>query len=184
MPAPIHRTFSVVAEYVKAMGEIQTEFLKDEFNKISRHEELADETSGVLKQQACVMAIFGALGAACTCLSAFNNPSTPNPATTAPSDPRVNANEGLGDMISNAVKAVGEKITDKAFTDGGAKLCDTISRAADPYYRAQTTLLNSQQELTKMIIQEDQGNKTQCDSNVRTAHDKVSSIQQVKSRNG
>jgi hypothetical protein len=175
MPAPISRVFAVISDYTRTVADVNKDLLKLGRSDLNRYGELTNESTSVMRHQAAVVAAAAALGAACTCLGAFGAKDSPAPPAA---DPRQNANEGIADVL----KGAWDTVTSKAVTETGAKIGDGLSKAAPSWYGAQTTELEAKRELTKMLLQENQGEKTENNRSGQKLQEQLSSILQVKSK--
>lgn len=181
MPTPTHEIFSIISAYTRNIEALRCGFLGDARRDIDRLEELTNASSQVLRNQATATLIAGFISAACICAASAAAAAAPSP---APANPRLGANAGIGDMLSNGASWVGDRLKDKSTFEAGTRLSEAGSKAFESYSNSLTNDLRARQELMKYCVQEKQGGKAECDRNVRSAQDQALSIIQAKSKEG
>lgn len=186
MPAQIDKIFSAISDYSRMMGELHI----DHLILVRRGIELFEETSGNISSQMqwqCWGVVSLSALSATLAVAGSLIPKGPDSAALPLNNPRLGANDGIGDGISNALKFIDEKLKDSEFLRSSCKTASKffgdLSEPAQIWSKSQTTQLESKKELIQTYFREGQGEKSGLNQEMKKAQESALSILQSKSRN-
>jgi hypothetical protein len=176
--------FATISDFSKTMGILHNDFLGLVRRDIGRFIELTDDLYGQMQWQAWSVVGISAVGASLAVVGSLI-PKGADPAA-ALNNPRLGANDGIGDTVSNTLKWIGEQLKNNDFLKttckSAAKFFNGIAPAADTWFRSQTTKLEANRELMRVCFQEGQQEKNSFSQETRKAQDTALNILQSKSK--
>ncbi len=181
----IEEIFSAISSYSKSMGRLQNDLLDIFARDIQRFEEMTGNLYNQMQWQAwsvvALTSLSGSLSIAGACI--------PKAADAVPSaNPRLNANDGITDAISDFVKVIGDKLSDNEFLKS---TCQTVSQTLNGFQQAngiwaqsKSTDMESKRELIRLCYGDARDGKGNFSREMTKAQDLALSIVQSKSKGG
>lgn len=188
MPVPaMDRIFEAITDYSKTMGGLHGDFMSIVKRDIERFMEMTNDLQSQMQWQAGAVFAVSTLGASLAVVGALI-PKGADAASTALSDSRLSANDGIGDSISNALKSIGEKLKDSEFLRStcktSAKFFNGIGQPVNLLFQSKITQLEAKTKLIEVCFREGQQEKSVFDQEIRRTQDAAQSIMQAKAKSG
>lgn len=188
MPVAMDRIFEAITDYSKTMGSLHGDFMSIVKRDIERFMEMTNDLQSQMQWQAGTVFALTSISASLAVVGSLMPKGAGAAASTTLNDPRLGANDGIGDAISNALKFIGDKLKDSEFLRTSCKTTgkffDGLSKPVELLFQSRSTQLDAKRELMKMSFQEGQQEKSAFDQEIRRAQDSALSILQSKAKSG
>jgi hypothetical protein len=175
----IDRIISEICDYTKATGSLQANYFDLIRADIDRFIATTNDLSKQMYWQGWTVFSVSALGAGLSVAGAL----IPKGGAALETNPRLNANAGIGDAISDLFKKMGEgdflRTTCKT---GGKFLTNGVSSAVGSWFNSETTKLEAKRELLRVAFQEGQQERSLFHQETNKAQERALAILQAKSR--
>jgi len=179
--------FSAIGDFSRAMSDLHGSFLGLVRKDIERYREMTGNLQGQYNWQAWTVIGLSGIGASLAVVGTMI-PKGGDAASTALNDPRLGANAGITDAVSNAMKAIEGYLKDDKFLRQTCKSASQffhgITPAAGVWYQGKTTALEADRQLIQMCFQDENQNKSAFAQDGKRAQDAALNILQSKSKGG
>ncbi len=184
----LDRIFSAMTDYAKAMGGLHNDFLGIVRRDIERFMEMTGSIHNQMQWQAWSVVGLSAVGASLAVVGSLIPKGGANPTSTALSNPRLGANDGINDAFSNTMKWLGDQLRNndllRSTSKSAGKFFNGVAPAANVWYQGQTTSLQAKQELMRVCFQDANQDKRGFSQEVNQVQQTALSILQAKSKGG
>jgi predicted secreted protein len=184
MPA-IDTIFATIADFSKTMGTLHGDFLGLVRRDIDRFLEITEKTCNQMQWQGWFFIGLSGLSASLAVTGALI-PKGAGAGSNTLSDQRLNANDSIGDTVSNALKKIGEKLGDNKFLRStcktAAQFFGGITTPVNTLFDSQKTQFEAKRELMRVCFQEGQNEKNIFSQETRKAQESALNILQSKSK--
>lgn len=186
MAGALDKIFAEVAGFTKEMGKLHNDFLSLVERDIARYLEQSQDLSQQMNWQGWTVlglaVSSGVLGIAGAALPKAGPDA-------APANFRLAANDGITDPVTDAIRAIGNKLSDTEFLKEACKSSSqfftSVGPVADSWFRSTTTEIESKRSLLDRInIQDGQNKKSMFDQQAQLAQSAVQRILEAKQKGG
>lgn len=185
--AALDKIFATIADFSKSMGSIHGDFLQIVRRDIDRFKEMTQSLYTQMQWQGWSVVALSSLSASLAVVGSLI-PKGADPASTTLNNPRLGANDGISDPISNTLKWIGEQLKNNDFLrtncKTAAKFFNGVTQPTNIFFESQKTKLEANREIIRLCFQEGQQEKSVFSNEGRRAQEQALSILQSKAKAG
>lgn len=186
MSGALDKIFAEVASFTKTMGTLHNDFLVLVQRDIDRYLEQTKDLSQQMNWQGWTVLTLAVSSGVLGIAGAAMPKAGPD---AAPANFRLAANDGITDPISDAIKAIGAKLSDtellKAACQSTSQFFTSLGPVANSWFDSMKTEIESKRSLLDRInIQDGQSKKSMFDSQAQAAQTAVQRILESRAKGG